>query len=189
MCSSSLAGLAMPKSDPLETAAPFDEGRHDRKLAELVGHRGYLEVIARRLCRDRLDPDDLVQDLFEKCLRSPQPIPDGVNPRAWLARVLHNLFIDKLRRARATGAPPLVPANDDQVDDAWWVSITEAELRAAVRCLPEEQRGTFELFAFEGRSYDEIAHALGIAKSTVGTRILRARQRLRELLTRAHRGD
>jgi RNA polymerase sigma-70 factor (ECF subfamily) len=47
---------------------------------------------------------------------------------------------------------------------------------------------TFELFAFEGRSYDDIAAALGIAKATVGTRILRARQKLRELLT-MERGD
>ena len=38
------------------------------------------------------------------------------------------------------------------------------------------------MFAFDGKSYDEIAVAQGIAKATVGTRILSARLRIREIL-------
>ena len=37
------------------------------------------------------------------------------------------------------------------------------------------------LFAFDGLSYDEIARRQGISKNTVGTRVLRARRRLRAL--------
>src|SRR5882762_5276443 len=82
--------------------------RRRQKLAELTRlHRTYLETLARRLCRHHLDPDDLVQDVFEKAFRAAQPIPDGVNERAWLSRVLHNLFIDKLRRRAARREDPL----------------------------------------------------------------------------------
>ncbi|MEO6771963.1 MAG: RNA polymerase sigma factor [Kofleriaceae bacterium] len=151
-------------------------------------HGTYLRGLAHRLCRSQLDPDDLVQDLFEKTLLT--PVPDGANARAWLSRVLHNLFIDKLRRAQARREDlvpdPVGPEASDH--GLWWEKLTEAAVRAQLVKLPEEQRVTFELFSFDGKSYDEIAATLGIAKTTVGTRILRTRQKLRELLT-TERGD
>jgi RNA polymerase sigma-70 factor (ECF subfamily) len=45
------------------------------------------------------------------------------------------------------------------------------------------------MFAFDGKSYLEIAESQGIQKATVGTRILRARQRIRELLQKEHRDE
>jgi RNA polymerase sigma-70 factor, ECF subfamily len=143
----------------------------------------FVRALAMHLCRDPHDAEDLVQDLYECTLRA--PIPAGVDERRWLTRVMRNLFIDKLRR-RATrredlgvDPPPLPP------DEAAprWQSLTEDDVRAQLEQLPVAMRATFELFALEGHSYDEIAARLGIAKSTVGTRILRARERLRELLS------
>lgn len=149
-------------------------------------HGEYLQGLARRLCRTTLDPDDLVQDVFEKTVRSPAAIPPGANERAWLSRVMHNLFIDRLRRKHARREEPIVAevAAGEAEEHAWWESLTAAEVRGAVARLPDEQRVTFELFAFDGKSYDEIAAALSIAKGTVGSRIVRARTRLRELLTK-----
>jgi RNA polymerase sigma-70 factor (ECF subfamily) len=150
-------------------------------------HHSYLAALARRLCRTVLDPDDLLQDVFEKTARASRPIPEGVNERAWLSRVLHNLFIDTLRRRRARAEEPLDPALELPIEDGpWWQRLTMDQIRAMLDKLPEAQRATFELFAFEGLSYEEIAVAQGIAKATVGTRILRARSRLRELLTVEH---
>ncbi len=165
------------------------DARARRHLDELTrAHGHYLRSLAARLCRSQLDPDDLVQDVLEKTLR--HPVPDGANARAWLARVLHNLFIDKLRRLHArredlSDDPIEAPRADDP---AWWEQLDEAAVRAQLAFLPDDQRATFEMFALQGRSYDEIAATLGIAKATVGTRILRARQRLRALLTK-ERGD
>jgi RNA polymerase sigma-70 factor, ECF subfamily len=186
----------MPKAPALREEAAsasvesLDDARRRQKIGEWTRlHRSYLDALARRLCRNQLDPDDLVQDLFEKTMRSLHTIPEGANERAWLSRVLHNLFIDKLRRRAARREDPLdEPIEPPREDHAWWQRLTAEEIRATLSRLPEDQRMTFELFAFEGRSYDEIAAALGIAKATVGTRILRARQKLRELFT-LERGD
>lgn len=175
---------------PVASVSPIEDARRKRQLEHLtLNHGSYLRGLARKLCRSQLDPDDLVQDVFEKTLRS--PIPDGANERAWLARVMQNLFIDKLRRRDAkredlTGEPPELVAREGE--RPWWETLTEDEVRAACRKLPDEQRAAFELFAFDGRSYDEIAADQKIAKATVGTRILRARQKIRDLLTR-ERGD
>lgn len=158
--------------------------------SELVRRHGsYLGALARRKCRNQLDADDLVQDVFEKVMRCMQPIPAGANEQAWLSRVLHNLFIDKLRRRAARAEDSLHEPIAAQADErTWWQALTEEEVRATLALLPDKQRVAFELFAFEGRSYEDIAVMLAIPKATVGTRILRARRKLREILT-AERGD
>lgn len=162
----------------------LDEVRRKRHVEALSREHGdYLRALARKLCRGQLDPDDLVQDVYEKLMKT--AMPDGANERAWASRVMHNQFIDKLRRRAARREEevthePVAPTAEKRV---WWERLTEVEVRDTLALLPAEQRATFELFAFAGKSYDEIAKELGIAKATVGTRILRARLRIRELLT------
>jgi RNA polymerase sigma-70 factor (ECF subfamily) len=167
--------------------AQFVAPTYAREL--LRRHGAFLEALARRKCRNQLDPDDLVQDVFEKVMRAVQPIPDGASELAWLSRVLHNLFIDKLRRRAARAEHALgEPACAPPEERTWWQALTEEEVRATVARLPDKQRVAFELYAFEDRTYDDIAAVLGIPKATVGTRILRARRRLREILSAEH-GD
>jgi len=167
----------------------LDEVRKRKRIEDITREHGdYVRALARKLCRSQVDPDDLAQDLFERVLRT--DMPDGANERAWISRIMHNLFIDKLRRRAARPEQPV----DAEIPEApreervWWEMLTEREVRAKLALLPEDQRVTFELFAFQGKSYDEIAAKLKIAKNTVGTRILRARTRLRELFT-TERGD
>ena len=64
-----------------------------------------------------------------------------------------------------------------------WAGIGVDDLRAGVEQLPDELRTVYRMFALEGRSYNDVAETLGIPKATVGTRLTRARARLKELLT------
>jgi RNA polymerase sigma-70 factor (ECF subfamily) len=135
-------------------------------------HGPHLARLARRLCGNSIDADDLVQDVFEKTLR--HPIPAGANARAWLARVLRNRFIDRLRRTAVRREEP-IDDRDVACEPAAPTTDTGA-IAAELARLPPLQRETLELFALHDRTYDEIAARLGIAKATVGTRILRARR-------------
>lgn len=169
----------------------MDDARARRRADEIMrAHGEYLRGLARRLCRSQHDPDDLVQDLLEKIVRAPTAMPTNANERAWLARVLQNLFIDRVRRSHTRREQPIdhEPVARAPEERPWWDSLTGDHVRATLSRLPAEQRETFELFAFQNMSYDEIAARLKIAKATVGTRILRARTKLRALLTEAH-GD
>src|SRR5690348_1591962 len=69
---------------------------------ELVQHTQFLERLATRLTRDPDLAGDLLQDTWLAALRHPPRRPGPV--RAWLATVMRNVHINRLRgesRARA----------------------------------------------------------------------------------------
>lgn len=177
--------------DPSVTS--LADARDRRRLDPLYdAHYSFLLGLARKLCRSHFDPEDLVQDTLEKAVHHLHELPADANHRAWMARVLTNLFLDRARRRAAR--PVETAIDDDAVAStapdarAWWEDLDADAVRAKVRELPPELREAFTLFAFEGRSYVEIAAQLGIAKATVGTRVLRARRRLKALFTGAAEG-
>ncbi len=164
-----------------------DEPAQHRRILEqlLAEHRDFLLSTARRLCGP-IDSEDLVHDVVEKILRNTNVAPRAGQERAWLAVVLHNQFIDRLRRIKARREDAtsdfLEVASVPTERDVWWQHLTEADIRAKLQEVSPELRSAFELFTFERKSYVDIAAALNISKATVGTRILRARLQLRELL-------
>lgn len=146
-----------------------------------------LRLVARGLCRDAAEVEDLVQDVYEKALRAIATMDPAANPRGWMVTILHNLHIDRCRR-RARMRPHVphdeVPlAAPEAIEAPAWASMSAADVRRAAARLPEELRVTYTMFALEGRSYQEVAEALGIPKATVGTRLSRARARLKEILS------
>ena len=61
------------------------------------------------------------------------------------------------------------------------IRLDSGDLEGAVAKLDPEFRDIYRLHALEGRSYAEIAAQLDLPQNTVGTRLLRARKKLREL--------
>lgn len=146
-----------------------------------------LRAVARNLVRNAAEVEDLVQDVFEKALRSIERIDLAGNPRGWMVTILHNLHIDRCRqRARMK---PHVPCDDviiaapEERDQPVWSAITTDDVRRAAAKLPDDLREVYVMFALDGRSYIEVSERLGIPKATVGTRLSRARARLKLLLT------
>ena len=175
--------LAQPSELPRPAAPDAPEGS-SRILAEQLP---VLRAVARNLVRDTAEVEDLVQDVYERALRSVDRDDLGANPRGWMVTILHNLHIDRCRqRARMQ---PHVPCDDvvialpEDREPPIWSAITIDDVRRAAARLPDELRDVYRMFALDGRSYVEIADALGIPKATVGTRLSRARGRLKQLLT------
>lgn len=165
---------------------PGDASSQARLRALTQEHQDFLRGLARKLCRSHFDPEDLVQDVLLKTVANFERLPPDVNHAAWMARVMRNLFVDRVR-SRAS-APSPVDADDVQLaapppdERAWWEELSSADIREAARQLPAELGEAFARFAFEHKSYKEIAAELGVPVATVGTRVLRARRRLRALL-------
>ena len=133
----------------------------------------------------RAEADDLVQDTIERALRSWTRYSSDRDLATWLVTILHRLFIDRLRRRKVrneiTSVPVEVAAIPEE-EESPWARISADEVWRAVDQLGAEERAVFRLFEGERRSYEEIAALLGIPRNTVGTRLLRARQRLRRIL-------
>lgn len=172
---------------------PADTGvrrARERLTAALVNAAPVLSRIAERLCANAADARDLVQDTFERATRIGLP-PELRSPSAWLVTIMNNLFIDRCRaRARRPTHEPLVEQHADvtQLDpdppEPAWSRITVDDIREALATLDASYREVYELHTFERWSYEQIAERLSIQRVTVGTRLNRARKKLREVLVK-----
>jgi RNA polymerase sigma-70 factor (ECF subfamily) len=135
-----------------------------------------------RLCGDPDLAADLAQEAFVR-LHARHEMPS--EPRAWLAAVGTNLLRDERRRSRrrltllanqpedlTLGAAPASP------DEAVARKDQRAQVRAALNRLPTRDREML-LLRHEGYSYREIATALGITETSVGTMLIRATEAFR----------
>jgi RNA polymerase sigma-70 factor (ECF subfamily) len=150
-------------------------------------HQRALYGLALRLSGNTADAADLVQDTLERACRSYRQLPSGANERAWAAAILYNRFIDGCRRRKR--APIQEPVEEvHAVAEAEpaspaWLDITPEQVRAALAQIGDEFRVVYELATAHNRSYKEIAAQLSLPAATVGTRLIRARRKLRRLLT------
>ena len=128
--------------------------------------------------------DDLVQDTIEKALRQSGQLRELPLLPRWLRRILHNLYVDEIRRRRGEGlqqnilefadhAELSVPAND---------SGAARDFVRAMGALNFEHRQILLLVGLEELSYREIAEELNVPIGTVMSRLARARERLRNLM-------
>jgi len=148
-----------------------------------------LLAIAVKLCRNRDEAQDLVQDTLEYALLHFSRLEVGPKARAWLGTVMRHRFIDGRRRSRGASLEEEVErggerwAAPEAEEEPAWAKVTAEQHRAAVEQLPGELRDVYRMKAVEGLSYQEISKRLQVAAPTVGTRLLRARKHLKELLT------
>jgi RNA polymerase sigma-70 factor, ECF subfamily len=128
--------------------------------------------------------DDLVQDCAERALRHFNQLREQSLLPAWLRRILHNLYIDELRRRRQQGVHQDIEtfANELEAGAPQPDGGQMRDFLKAVNALSFEQRQILLLAGLEGLGYRQIAEELSLPMGTVMSRLARAREKLRELL-------
>lgn len=146
-------------------------------------HRSYLLCQAVRLSGNKQVAEDLVQDTFKRALgRFGELRPDS-HIRAWLAKILTRLFLDHNKHDHvAERAMVQLSTEDDIANDPIPPEISHAALRDAIEQLEPGLREVVECH-LTGMLYKQIAAKLEIPIGTVSSRMKRARDRLKELLT------
>ena len=107
--------------------------------------------------------------------------------KKWVVTIMSNLHCDGIRkRQRELLSPDLDDRPDETIPDdpPPWHRLKEESVAAAVSALPEVLHAPYILFAMDHLSYAAIARRLNVPARTVGTRIFRARARLRVALTK-----
>ena len=140
-----------------------------------------LRRYARALTRNADRADDLVQDCLERAIRKRGLFAPTGPMRAWLFRILVNLWRNGARSEQRRGEH--VPLHSLVVEPAvaptqpGWIAL--GEMSRAIERLPDEQRETLLLVVLEGVSYEEAGRILGVPVGTVMSRLSRARAALR----------
>jgi RNA polymerase sigma-70 factor, ECF subfamily len=142
-----------------------------------------LRRYARALTRDAITADDLVQDCLTRALGKLHLWQEGTDLRAWLFTILHNQYVNHIRRAVREGAAVGLSESEPLLSRApqQGKRLELRDLERALAKLPEEQRSVILLVGLEGMRYEEVAAVLDVPVGTIRSRLSRGREALRRL--------
>ena len=153
-------------------------------------HLNALYNFAMYLTRNPPEADDLVQETYLRAFRFSHRFQPGTHLRAWLFQILRNTFLTfyRLRERESAvaedGVPDWnVPMFHDAPEENSHAVEAHTDLERALRRLPEEFRTVLLLAEVEGLSLEDIARVMACPVGTVKSRIFRAKERLRGLLS------
>ena len=149
--------------------------RQDEFERIAMPHLRSLLRVARRLTMDAGASEDLVQDTMLLAWRGFHQFEPGTNARAWLFRILFNVFHSDGRKAMRAPDVPLCIVRP-MLQEA-------AEIAEALEALALDKRTVILLCVVEGFTCREAAEILHLPIGTVMSRLSRARQELRAMLT------
>jgi RNA polymerase sigma-70 factor (ECF subfamily) len=157
-------------------------------------HNRALFRVARAILRDDAEAEDALQEAYIHAYQSMGSFRGDSQLSTWLARVVANEALMRLRKRTRRDAIIPFTSNPDEMERAPSTdkgpegSAQRAEMRRLLEkhidALPEAYRPVFMLRAVEEFSVEETAEVLDIPAATVRTRFFRARSLLREALAR-----
>jgi len=154
--------------------------------------------LARHITQNPEDAEDVLQETFLKAYEHLEDFQGNSKFYTWLVRIAVNQSLMKLRKRKSDASVSLDDPFDTGEENltreiAVWdpnpeLTYSREEIRAilekAVESLPPTFRAVFALRDIEELSTEETAAALNLSVPAVKSRLLRARLRLREKLTR-----
>jgi len=150
---------------------------------DLLGAIPSLRAFAVSLSQNADRADDLVQETLVKAWDKHASFQPGTNMKAWLFTILRNEFYSQMRkRGREVQDSDGVMTGRLAVHPSQHGLLDLDDFRAALACLPEDQREAIILIGASGFSYEEAAQICGCAVGTIKSRVSRARTRLQDIL-------
>lgn len=171
----------------LQRKADFD--------SEAMPHMGILHGYAVKITGNQLDADDLVQETFLRAFRFFDKFEKGTNCKAWLFRIMKNLFINKYRKNQKepgkvdyaeienffdTIRAERVDSSDLQ--EKVFSNLLDDDVTRALNSLQDDFKTVVILCDIEGLSYEEIAEFIQCPIGTVRSRLHRGRKMLQQKL-------
>jgi RNA polymerase sigma-70 factor (ECF subfamily) len=151
--------------------------------ALIDAHYEALYRYAYRLTGSAADAEDLTQETFGKAFARLEQLRERDRAKAWLFRILRNLYLHKVRDDKRHRIVPLDAVGDlpgrppEETPE-----IDPRQLQKALDGLEEGFRTPLILFYFEEFSYRDIAEQMDLPIGTVMSRLARAKAYLRVLL-------
>ena len=174
--------LVRPVKSGLNTSGEASKAVREARFQELVAT--YMDDLYRYgywLTSDASVTDDLVQETMLRAWKSLDKLQKPEAAKGWLITILRRENARRFERFQPQFSAIPTEALDDKHKD--YDTSTEAfVLRRAIMELPEEYREPLLLQVIHGYSQKEIAEQLNISVAGAGTRLFRARKKLRGML-------
>jgi RNA polymerase sigma-70 factor (ECF subfamily) len=173
---------------------PRSEGaERDVFAREAMEHLDHLYRIAFHLAKDEDYAQELVQETFVRALAARHQFNLGTNMKAWLSKILHNLFFDRYQQNKrwiSTDDPAGQESNDwkhrpaENPGPEGQVLLNElsANITDALKRIPEEFRAPILLVDMGDFSYAEAAEILSCPIGTIRSRLSRGRKLAQQYL-------
>lgn len=152
---------------------------HEEYKASVDDYTDVLFRIALNACGNKEDAEDVLQNTFLKLLQYKKQFDSEEHKKRWLIRVVinecHSMFRSpwKKKRQSLETIQWMIAEQQEELSDLFYMVME----------LPEKYRVVVDLYYYEDYSVKEISDILQIKESTTQTRLMRARQRLKNMLT------
>ncbi|MDR1097470.1 MAG: RNA polymerase sigma factor [Tannerella sp.] len=147
-------------------------------------------TIAYRICGNRQDAEDIVQESFVKAFHNLHTFKSDSKFSTWFYRIVYNTAITEIRSAshqvRYVDYEQMEPA--DSVTDFDTLNRIEEEerkelLNRALDRMPRDESLILTLFYLEENSVKEITQITGFTESNIKVKLHRARKRMYDIMT------
>jgi RNA polymerase sigma-70 factor, ECF subfamily len=165
----------------------------DGETINCIIHIDILYRYALSLTRNTAEAEDLVQETYVRALAAVRRSKSMSNVRAWLFKILKNVWINQLRKLgngrniiRVDTYEEIANTVIETAKDPHTVYVDKVEqekVQKAIKMLPAAYRRIILLREYDELSYREIAEILACPPGTVMSQLARARMQLRILLS------
>lgn len=141
--------------------------------------------ICTRMTGNRTDAEDILQESFIIAFRSLHQLKEEVQFGGWLKRIVVNECIRHSKKSFYWSEWEDERNNQLVADETeWWKTVDFSIIHREIKGLPDGCRQVFNLYVVEDFSHRDIAEKLGISESTSKSQYHRARQLLKERITK-----
>lgn len=168
------------------------QGNRKAQFELYQNHKVALFGICMRYAQSRQEAEDILQEGFYLILRDLKSYSGAGSLQGWMKKVMVNASLMYIRKHRKLKVSPMEEQLIDyhsNPDTTLWNSDRVLSLIYMVRQLPENQQLAFNMRAIDGYNYTEISEKLNTSESNCRSLYLRARNGLREMLTKELKKD
>jgi RNA polymerase sigma factor (sigma-70 family) len=142
---------------------------------------------AYRIVHNTAEAEDVLQEAFISVFHNLKSYKGESSFGSWMKRIVVNHALTQVRKRKVIleeiPSEDHLPEQESSHEEEW--SAKADEIRETINKLPEGYRVILSLYLLEGYDHAEIAGYLGISESTSKSQYLRAKQKLRGMLSKS----